>query len=180
MWGTLICIQPDCRAVRFIPTYVGNSAPAPSAATSPTVHPHVCGELPSMIRRLIESRGSSPRMWGTRACPYHPGCETRFIPTYVGNSYHQAGALILAPVHPHVCGELGRPSSYAGDGSGSSPRMWGTLFLESAEFILDSGKMILYQIVTWPSRLEMNCQRSLFTPTISFSTGRKETSLSPS
>jgi len=53
--------------------------------------------------------------------------KNRFIPTCVGNIVVDGTTQTLLPVHPHVCGE-----HVAGDrritmGTGSSPRVWGTL-----------------------------------------------------
>ena len=51
---------------RFIPACAGNSAPGASSWTCRTVHPRVCGELPSFAAK--------------------DGCRPRFIPACAGNS----------------------------------------------------------------------------------------------
>ena len=92
---------------RFIPTCVGNTAPAMitrplTAGSSPrvwgilqikvgsgtagTVHPHVCGEYLTLIRDGSNFIGSSPRVWGIPGITPHPAHFPWFIPTCVGNT----------------------------------------------------------------------------------------------
>ena len=121
--------SPVCRSrsSRFIPACAGNSAPRPSAGRRPSVHPRVCGELVVVARwrdgkvRFIpacagnsgpwarsqtSSRGSSPRVRGTRRHQSAAHRRRRFIPACAGNS------------DDHVRG--------AGEILGSSPRVRGT------------------------------------------------------
>ena len=72
-------------------------------------------------------------MWGTRRRGRHRRLRLRFIPAYVGNTARISSTGPVSPVHPRVCGEhCGMP-----DGgpvvAGSSPRMWGTPFVEGAQ-----------------------------------------------
>ncbi len=67
MWGTLIGDSRPDALRRFIPTHVGNTAPAPATNTPTSVHPHACGEHPDGYRLIRLEHGSSPRMWGTPA-----------------------------------------------------------------------------------------------------------------
>ncbi|AKB58145.1 CRISPR associated protein of unknown function [Methanosarcina barkeri 227] len=47
----------------------------------------------------------------------------------MGNSILSTSFAVDVPVHPHACGEL-KWDNYPRNGSlGSSPRLWGTLFL---------------------------------------------------
>ena len=114
---------------RFIPTHVGNSRVNLLKKMLVTVHPHACGELERMMKKLSICVGSSPRMWGTP----HVGCrrhaDDRFIPTHVGNSVMRWLPLARSSVHPHACGELPRTSRSIRVRCGSSPRMWGTRLL---------------------------------------------------
>ena len=51
----------------------------------------------------------------------------RFIPTGVGNTMRTRLGMVCLPVHPHGCGEHCIKAEAAQVGSGSSPRVWGTL-----------------------------------------------------
>jgi len=60
----------------------------------------------------------------------------RFIPTHVGNTHIASSAVLIAAVHPHACGEhFSDPLGFV-HFSGSSPRMWGTLFFLGAFSVL--------------------------------------------
>ena len=92
-----------------------------------TVHPHVCGEHRLRTHKTSAASGSSPRVWGTHVPIFPALWAPRFIPTCVGNTCIVHPASILAPVHPHVCGEHFISMSRLLSRGGSSPRVWGTL-----------------------------------------------------
>ena len=50
---------------RFIPTCVGNSEDGQECGQPGPVHPHMCGELLSRIKKPTVDIGSSPHVWGT-------------------------------------------------------------------------------------------------------------------
>ena len=50
LWGTLQRSRLSSRNIRFIPTPVGNTRPAPDRDTSIPVHPHACGEHVYVVR----------------------------------------------------------------------------------------------------------------------------------
>ena len=52
----------------------------------------------------------------------------RFIPTLVGNTGACKRQQAPRPVHPHACGEHITGVIGLSTGTGSSPRLWGTLF----------------------------------------------------
>ena len=79
--------------------------------------------------RPLGTTGSSPRVWGTRHVPISPQPRLRFIPTRVGNSIIIKFKRIWKTVHPHACGELSRMFMTIDSVSGSSPRVWGTLYI---------------------------------------------------
>ncbi len=111
---------------RFIPTGVGNAPLRPALIMTPAVHPHGCGERP-VVRSAGECRfGSSPRVWGTLPLLLPVCSRGRFIPTGVGNAPISAIPCRPVPVHPHGCGERFDKPVPVEDGSGSSPRVWGT------------------------------------------------------
>ena len=70
--------------------------------------------------------GSSPRAWGTRRARLAWYCQTRFIPTGVGNTLVQIRSATAITVHPHGRGEHSSLISSPAIGPGSSPRAWGT------------------------------------------------------
>ena len=65
-------------------------------------------------------------MWGTRDNNRFGYRQSRFIPTYVGNTISKGALRTPAPVHPHVCGEHSCAGTFDFCSGGSSPRMWGT------------------------------------------------------
>ena len=125
-WGTLDSCNAAMVPTRFIPTRVGNTPAASSAARSAPVHPHASGEHLLLCRVLRNSRGSSPREWGThtRHCPLM--APNRFIPTRVGNTHAAVTQRVSVTVHPHASGEHVRSKPSSRLYCGSSPREWGT------------------------------------------------------
>ena len=66
VWGTRPGEGQDVRTRRFIPTRVGNTSLRTLRGARKTVHPHACGEHGLQGGVGVNSRGSSPRVWGTR------------------------------------------------------------------------------------------------------------------
>ncbi|STB64595.1 Domain of uncharacterised function (DUF2825) [Chromobacterium violaceum] len=134
MWGTLHRYRLQRPARRFIPTHVGNTPPLPAPAAGTAVHPHACGEHALVYLRRAHNTGSSPRMWGTHAALAGQDIANRFIPTHVGNTPLVVGQTGADTVHPHACGEHVMENSATPRCSGSSPRMWGTLFRNGSAY----------------------------------------------
>ncbi len=126
MWGTHRFVDRICRINRFIPTHVGNTGPITVSYKPVPVHPHACGEHSPKGQMILNSNGSSPRMWGTLKGGEWLFHQNRFIPTHVGNTPADPLPLPGVSVHPHACGEhpLSPPDLVVI--LGSSPRMWGT------------------------------------------------------
>ena len=114
---------------RFIPTCVGNAELSSRHHWQKSVHPHVCGERHTDAPGATLGRGSSPRVWGTLYVLCVRFYVKRFIPTCVGNAGFTMTDPYEYPVHPHVCGERNGAKKSAMMISGSSPRVWGTLFV---------------------------------------------------
>ncbi len=156
MWGTHLRLVGQRDIPRFIPTHVGNSKRSSAPRRPTSVHPHACGELPDTYVRNVQPFGSSPRMWGTRGPAGPDRLPRRFIPTHVGNSCGETRGPTHGTVHPHACGELG-PSAPCRRGLiGSSPRMWGTLFillLRERKVLLSTSRILPH--VGSPSRTSM-------------------------
>jgi len=105
VWGRQTAQHADYFQRRFIPTCVGKASTDPNRPTSPTVHPHVCGEGVRPRDRDALDVGSSPRVWGRPLAHRHPRSAWRFIPTCVGKAFTIPTRDIYGAVHPHVCGE---------------------------------------------------------------------------
>jgi len=106
---------------------MGNSPNSGQPQPLSSVHPHVHGELLSVCRGRRRIYGSSPRAWGTHGIDGDDTQICRFIPTCMGNSFHQLQCILMFPVHPHVHGELSPIRMGTEIIPGSSPRAWGTL-----------------------------------------------------
>ena len=112
---------------RFIPACAGNtSAPATSSASRP-VHPRVCGEHAACSSIPSYPAGSSPRVRGTREGRGGAEMSRRFIPACAGNTPRFPSPCSARPVHPRVCGEHVWDGHCWKAGTGSSPRVRGTL-----------------------------------------------------
>ncbi len=73
-------------------------------------------------------------MWGTPHGYTNGDYVVRFIPTDVGNTKTVKHGLSSMSVHPHGCGEHGLLMLQRALLSGSSPRMWGTRYIEDYGF----------------------------------------------
>ena len=124
--GNALPRLPASACRRFIPTCVGNALFAELLTQLFSVHPHVCGERLSEISVMMPHSGSSPRVWGTQRHGSSHKRHRRFIPTCVGNASPRISLPIFVTVHPHVCGERSRATSWTLSHGGSSPRVWGT------------------------------------------------------
>ena len=132
MRGTRTPLVSSDLRVGLIPTYAGNTYPRKPESYALWAHPHVCGE--HMITHTMSDleSGSSPRMRGTQFAPVAASIGRGLIPTYAGNTCRTRLGTLLRRAHPHVCGEHLASSPKTPLGSGSSPRMRGTLAIMSA------------------------------------------------
>ncbi len=110
---------------RFTPTGVGNTAPAAAGCHRQAVHPHGCGEYPTVPGAGQTACGSPPRVWGIPWTSRRLPGQSRFTPTGVGNTPARDTRSIAQPVHPHGCGEYSPFISPALMATGSPPRVWG-------------------------------------------------------
>ena len=107
-WGHRGFIRPLGEGVRTIPTCVGTSIPQLLHSGGPADHPHVRGDIPSLIHSIARSGGPSPRAWGHLAGVANALANRRTIPTCVGTSRPAAPAARGDTDHPHVRGDIGR------------------------------------------------------------------------
>ena len=129
--GTYDHAVANVPGMRFIPASAGNIASANSRTRPRTVHPRVCGEHCGSRRFFLLSGGSSPRLRGTFRCDADQPGRRRFIPASAGNMRTCQNGTVEVSVHPRVCGEHTTGSSKSTTWIGSSPRLRGTLDLES-------------------------------------------------
>ena len=128
-WGTRRVCRSPMRAVRFIPTPVGNARWYSRVRSRLEVHPHARGERRRIERDQIPAHGSSPRPWGTLPGATAGRRRRRFIPTPVGNAVVERAHAAIRSVHPHARGERRSACTARSNAPGSSPRPWGTLVL---------------------------------------------------
>ena len=124
--GTQNQSVPQCRGIRFIPAYAGNSERSRKVPHSLAVHPRLRGEL--IVISYISSKrtGSSPLTRGTQRLQTVPEPWTRFIPAYAGNSRSWTTCIWIRTVHPRLRGELKMLTTSEISEFGSSPLTRGT------------------------------------------------------
>ena len=125
--GTLVTCLTQFPGYRFIPACAGNTLAVRTYPFVAAVHPRVCGEHDAQVIERHRIIGSSPRVRGTRhrAHKYEP--VLRFIPACAGNTAAMPATTSGQSVHPRVCGEHELRGGALRLGSGSSPRVRGTL-----------------------------------------------------
>ena len=111
----------------IIPAHAGNTYLRVVGVSALWDHPRACGEHPWITGVSDVSRGSSPRMRGTRVKVTQHGRGVGIIPAHAGNTPAQAASAGPAEDHPRACGEHDYAAGSDGKGLGSSPRMRGTL-----------------------------------------------------
>ncbi len=112
---------------RFIPARAGNTFRGQFWPRILPVHPRACGEHRGNRLACRVEAGSSPRVRGTLQPRPNDPALSGFIPARAGNTRKRIGMIGKREVHPRACGEH---ASYAADGNpgtGSSPRVRGTL-----------------------------------------------------
>ncbi len=108
------------------PRVRGTRARRPAHHDRRSVHPRVCGERVVSSSAAPALSGSSPRVRGTPVLQLAQAFQVRFIPACAGNAVDLRIKHIPAAVHPRVCGERSRSSSFSASAGGSSPRVRGT------------------------------------------------------
>ena len=126
MRGTPRLRKPAARQPGIIPAYAGNTSRSMGVDGGPRDHPRVCGEHRLPHRHPGPSRGSSPRMRGTRGIVHRCPAGAGIIPAYAGNTQARSRNCLTAWDHPRVCGEHAAMSVMTSMIGGSSPRMRGT------------------------------------------------------
>jgi len=111
--------------IRFTPTRVGTAAEPAAGAAALEVHPHACGDCPSLADAAFGDAGSPPRVWGLLSPTGSPLMVYRFTPTRVGTATPHSPRSGGYPVHPHACGDCSFIARSISEAFGSPPRVWG-------------------------------------------------------
>ena len=131
MRGTPSWKNMEGEGLRIIPAYAGNTFDWPWLMDWTRDHPRVCGEHRFYNPQTVSNTGSSPRMRGTRAKQQILLCYVGIIPAYAGNTCSKMAPVAVVRDHPRVCGEHTLTPGLFPPVGGSSPRMRGTLELDS-------------------------------------------------
>ena len=107
---------------------MGNTLTGSVLAIFNPAHPHARGEHELIKEAQKNHAGSSPRTWGTHLIDNGLTANARLIPTHVGNTGPGRAVAVGGAAHPHARGEHVNLAIYDADGTGSSPRTWGTLY----------------------------------------------------
>ena len=86
----------------------------------------MCGAAWPRLRRVLQSSGLSPRVWGSRRGHIHCPHLARSIPTCVGQPASLLSSYWMVAVYPHVCGAAIRNGKLPLLPQGLSPRVWGS------------------------------------------------------
>ena len=127
MRGTAPEVEQGRAGQRFIPACAGNGDADPSCSPVESVHPRVCGERGERQFLAQGLRGSSPRVRGTVGVTKDNKAILRFIPACAGNGAADSIISVWMSVHPRVCGERVERHGHVLKGTGSSPRVRGTV-----------------------------------------------------
>ncbi len=112
---------------RFSPACAGNTTDELIDALEDAVQPRVCGEHSSKTKTNRLSDGSAPRVRGTLSGKIAAKTKERFSPACAGNTVASVPRTCRVSVQPRVCGEHSRALRALPPGTGSAPRVRGTL-----------------------------------------------------
>ena len=118
----------DLRRVRrygYIPACAGEAWICCSPATTPRVHPRVCGGSSRSLRDHRHAKGTSPRVRGKQRHVRGGILDPGYIPACAGEAVARLDGAIVAGVHPRVCGGSVRCLNDVHPESGTSPRVRG-------------------------------------------------------
>ncbi len=118
----------------IIPALAGNTTRFERPTHTARDHPRACGEHEVITMRVIETRGSSPRLRGTPPRYRCPSGSPRIIPALAGNTCPSLMLKRMGWDHPRACGEHYDTGYLMNGRPGSSPRLRGTHRAPSASY----------------------------------------------
>ena len=124
--GTHVSSSLDRQIWGIIPALAGNTPAMADRRIVAQDHPRACGEHGRCRRPTGGTRGSSPRLRGTRADATSQGHRRRIIPALAGNTRSTVSAVSSTKDHPRACGEHPSSPYQRWSTTGSSPRLRGT------------------------------------------------------
>ena len=125
MWGQVDGSIYKVALKGIIPTRVGTSGYAVNRCKVPKDHPHACGDKITYSIDVLQSYGSSPRVWGQGYLYDTVYICKGIIPTRVGTSCVLSALKSFGKDHPHACGDKIPTFNIIQPKVGSSPRVWG-------------------------------------------------------
>ncbi len=105
VWGQDLDSEYYIWCGRIIPTRVGTRFGDYTAGLDKKDHPHACGDKYNFNPILIDTDGSSPRVWGQVTKKMVDDLKARIIPTRVGTRVCMAVDNTDDQDHPHACGD---------------------------------------------------------------------------
>ena len=117
------------RGRRLIPAHAGKTQDISPGRLLQRAHPRACGENHAYRFRVLQKRGSSPRMRGKRQSLEKRPSAPRLIPAHAGKTLQGCENLRMRSAHPRACGENPERSGVL---ALRSVRSWKTLSFPSS------------------------------------------------
>ena len=110
----------------IIPAHAGLTISSLSSSSVPWDHPRACGAHDWHVVKVVQLRGSSPRMRGSPVMTMEYTTELGIIPAHAGLTLMTTKSSIATRDHPRACGAHSLTLILTSLVPGSSPRMRGS------------------------------------------------------
>ena len=111
--------------MRITPIYMGSTPVSHHFWQPQRDHPHIHGEHPAPLIRLMIVLGSPPYTWGAHIFHFYTSERERITPIYMGSTVIPVVLLGHSEDHPHIHGEHTRLCGSCDGLLGSPPYTWG-------------------------------------------------------
>ena len=125
MRGKALDRPPYVSTERITPAHAGKSATSRRSLRASGDHPRACGEKIDGDIRLVQMRGSPPRVRGKAIAPPTQQTRRRITPACAGKSKGMDARARQLQDHPRVCGEKSAAPAFSISVRGSPPRVRG-------------------------------------------------------